>query len=38
MDLQVTVFWDATPRNPVMFPDVSEERTASIFRIEEWTK
>jgi hypothetical protein len=32
---QSTIFWQATPRSPVNFTDVSEERTSSIFRVEQ---
>jgi hypothetical protein len=28
-----TVFWDVMPWSPVEFTDISEERTASIFRV-----
>jgi hypothetical protein len=28
-------FWDVTPCKPIKFTDVSEEDTASIFRVED---
>jgi hypothetical protein len=35
--MQSTIFWQATPGNPVNFTDVSEERTSSIFGVEQGT-
>jgi hypothetical protein len=31
-----TIFWDVTPYSLVEFTDVSEEHTASIFRVKEY--
>jgi hypothetical protein len=35
--MKITAFWDVTPCSLVDRYNVSRERNASIFRVEEWT-
>jgi hypothetical protein len=36
--MKIIIFWDETPCSPLKVTDISEEHTASIFRIEEQTQ
>jgi hypothetical protein len=38
MIMESTIFWNLAPCSPVEGHDVSEERSASIFSVEEWAK